>query len=40
MSLLGAVAMHVKVRDPLQKALPSGTLLLLSLSVGMSTLPN
>lgn len=38
--LLGAVAMHVKVRDPLLKALPSGTLLLLSLYVGIATLPS
>ena len=36
--MVGAVAMHVKVRDPLMKSLPAGALLLLSLYVGASTL--
>jgi len=33
--MLGAVSMHVKVGDPLKKALPAGTMLLLSLVVAL-----
>lgn len=36
--MVGAVAMHVKVRDPLMKSLPAAALLVLSLYVGMQTL--
>lgn len=36
--LLGAVAMHLKIRDPLMKSLPAASLLVLSLYVGMQTL--
>lgn len=36
--MVGAVAMHVKVRDPLMKSLPAASLLVLSLYVGMATL--
>jgi hypothetical protein len=34
--MLAAVAMHMKVRDPLVKALPAAALLLLSLIVAVS----
>jgi uncharacterized membrane protein YphA (DoxX/SURF4 family) len=33
--MLGAMAMHFKVKDPLKKSLPSFTLLILSLVVGL-----
>ena len=33
--MLGAVSMHVKVKDPLPKSLPAFTLLVLSLVVGV-----
>ncbi len=33
--MLGAVAMHVKVKDPLKKSLPAFTLLVLSLAVAV-----
>lgn len=34
--MLGAVAMHVKVKDPFQKSLPALTLLVMSLLVAIS----
>lgn len=34
--MLGAVSMHVKVKDPLQKSLPALTMLILSLIVAVS----
>ena len=34
--MLGAVAMHVKVRDPARKSLPAATLLVLSLFVAVA----
>ena len=34
--MLGAVSMHVKVKDPLQKSLPAFTMLVLSLIVAIS----
>jgi hypothetical protein len=36
--MVGAVAMHVKVRDPLMKSMPAAVLLVLSLYVGMAAL--
>ena len=33
--MIGAVSMHVKVKDPLQKSLPAFTMLLLSLIVAV-----
>jgi uncharacterized membrane protein YphA (DoxX/SURF4 family) len=33
--MLGAVAMHVKVKDPLEKSLPAATMLVLCLIVGL-----
>lgn len=36
--MVGAVAMHVKVRDPLMKSMPAALLLALSLYVGMAAL--
>jgi len=34
--MLGAVAMHIKVKDPLQRSLPALTLLILSIVVAIS----
>jgi uncharacterized membrane protein YphA (DoxX/SURF4 family) len=34
--MIGAVSMHVKVKDPLQKSLPAFTMLVLSLVVAIS----
>lgn len=34
--MLGAVAMHLKVRDPLMKALPAFTLLVFSIFIGLT----
>lgn len=36
--MLGAVAMHLKIKDPLRKALPASTMLLLSLAIGARSL--
>ncbi len=33
--MLGAISMHVRVKDPLQKALPSFTMMVLSLAVAV-----
>lgn len=35
--MLGAVAMHVKIRDPLRKALPALVMLLLSIGIAFGT---
>ena len=34
--MLGAVAMHVKVKDPLKKSLPAATMLVLSLIIAVA----
>ena len=34
--MLGAIGMHLKVKDPLQKALPASTLLLLSVFIAFA----
>jgi hypothetical protein len=34
--MLGAVVMHMKIRDPLRKALPAMTMLILSLVVAFA----
>lgn len=34
--MLGAVSMHLKVKDPIQKSLPATTMLALSLVVGLA----
>ena len=34
--MLGAVAMHIKVKDPLQKSLPAFTMFVLSLIIGVA----
>jgi len=36
--MLAAVAMHMKVRDPIKKALPAASLLILSLIVAISSI--
>lgn len=36
--MLGAVLMHLKVKDPISKALPAGSMLLMGLLVVISTL--
>lgn len=33
--MLGAISMHIKVKDPLMKSLPAFTFLLLSLAIGL-----
>lgn len=33
--MLGAVSMHIKVRDPIKKALPAFTFLVLSVAIGL-----